>query len=79
MDVIFEGKERTRTAPKRPGKGDYAFYDSSAHPNSKPNAICSMAGSPNCPSPIAPKPLRDFRRAPPAVPGGSCGAHHPAA
>jgi hypothetical protein len=32
MDVIFETKERTRTAPKKPGEGDYAFYDSSARP-----------------------------------------------
>lgn len=30
--MLFEDKKRTRTAPKKPGEGDYAFYDSSARP-----------------------------------------------
>lgn len=30
--MLFEQKERTRTAPKKPGEGEYAFYDSSARP-----------------------------------------------
>jgi hypothetical protein len=31
-DVLFEVKQRTRTAPKKPGEGDFAFYDSAARP-----------------------------------------------
>jgi len=30
--MLFEAKQRTRTAPKKPGEGDFAFYDSSARP-----------------------------------------------
>jgi hypothetical protein len=30
--ILFESKERTRTAPKKPGEGDFEFYDSSARP-----------------------------------------------
>jgi hypothetical protein len=29
---LFEAKERTRTAPKRQGEGDFEFYDSSGRP-----------------------------------------------
>lgn len=32
MPMLFEAKERTRTAPKRPGEDDFSFYDSSARP-----------------------------------------------
>jgi hypothetical protein len=28
--MLFEAKQRTRTAPKKPGEGEFAFYDSSA-------------------------------------------------
>ena len=30
--MLFEAKQRTRTAPKKPGEGEFAFYDSSARP-----------------------------------------------
>lgn len=30
--MLFEAKRRTRTAPKKPGEGDFVFYDSSARP-----------------------------------------------
>jgi hypothetical protein len=30
--MLFEAKQRTRTAPKKPGEGDFAFYDSSGRP-----------------------------------------------
>jgi hypothetical protein len=30
--MLFDNKERTRTAPKKPGEDDFAFYDSSARP-----------------------------------------------
>jgi hypothetical protein len=26
--MLFESKQRTRTAPKKPGEGDFEFYDS---------------------------------------------------
>jgi len=29
-DMLFEAKQRTRTAPKKPGEHDFAFYDSTA-------------------------------------------------
>jgi len=32
MAMLFDTKERTRTAPKRPGEDDFSFYDSSARP-----------------------------------------------
>ena len=31
-DMLFEAKQRTRTAPKKPGERDFAFYDSAAGP-----------------------------------------------
>jgi hypothetical protein len=30
--MLFEAKQRTRKKPKKPGEGDFAFYDSSARP-----------------------------------------------
>jgi len=30
--MLFEAKQRTRTAPKKQGEGEFAFYDSSARP-----------------------------------------------
>lgn len=30
--MLFESKERTRTAPKKPGEDDFSFYDSSGRP-----------------------------------------------
>jgi hypothetical protein len=30
--MLFEDKNRTRTAPKKPGESDYAFYDSTGRP-----------------------------------------------
>jgi hypothetical protein len=30
--MLFEAKDRARTAPKKPGEGEFAFYDSSARP-----------------------------------------------
>lgn len=30
--MLFDNKERTRTAPKKPGEDDFSFYDSSARP-----------------------------------------------
>ena len=32
MQTLFEDKKRTRTTPKKPGEGEYVFYDSSARP-----------------------------------------------
>src|SRR5262245_21347026 len=32
MAEIFEKKDRTRTAPMKPGEGQFAFYNSSARP-----------------------------------------------
>ena len=30
--MLFEAKQRTRTTSKKPGEGEFAFYDSSARP-----------------------------------------------
>jgi hypothetical protein len=30
--MLFEAKQRTRKKPKKPGEGNFAFYDSSARP-----------------------------------------------
>lgn len=30
--MLFDNKQRSRTAPKKPGETDFAFYDSSARP-----------------------------------------------
>jgi len=30
--MLFKARQRTRTEPKKPGEGDFAFYDSSARP-----------------------------------------------
>jgi hypothetical protein len=32
MAEIFASENRTRTEPKKPGEGDFSFYDSSARP-----------------------------------------------
>lgn len=32
VPMLFENKERTRTAPKKPGESDFAFYDSTGRP-----------------------------------------------
>ncbi|TAK48140.1 MAG: hypothetical protein EPO23_08655 [Xanthobacteraceae bacterium] len=30
--MLFDDKKRSRTAPKKPGENDYAFYDSTGRP-----------------------------------------------